>query len=129
MFWRILTLCSALAAGATSGCNTTPKLEPKGKVVVPIQSDTPRIQVTAQLLNEIVVELPAIARSGDQWTIVFNDARFLKQLGPIEPRATGGFSARFMAIRIGRRPIRFFALPPGREVEASQVHEVVVQIE
>jgi hypothetical protein len=129
VFWRVLTLGSVIAVGAVGGCNTAPKLEPKGKVIVPIQSGTQRIQAAAHLLNEIFVQLPPIAKAGEQWTIVFNDTRYLKQLGPIEPSAGGGFSVRFLAVHVGRRPIRFFALPPGREAEPSQIHEVVVEIE
>jgi hypothetical protein len=122
---------SVVAVGITTGgCASAPKIEPKGRTVVPLAIGADRVPTPVQLFNEVVVELPPITKPGDQWTIVFNDERFLKQLSPIEPRAGGGFVIRFFAARPGRRPIRFFALPPsGRESAPSQIHEVIVEIQ
>jgi hypothetical protein len=129
--WRDIALWSVVTVGITAGgCTSAPKIEPKGRVVIPLATGADRVPTTAHFLNEVVVELPPIGKPGDQWTIVFNDERFLKQLSPIEPREGGGFAIRFLAVRPGRRPIRFFALPPhGRESTPSQTHEVIVEIE
>jgi hypothetical protein len=123
--WLVVTV--GITAG---GCTSAPKIEPKGRVIIPLAIGADRVPTPVHFLNEVVVELPPISKPGDQWTIVFNDERFLKQLGPIEARASGGFVIRFLAVRPGRRPIRFFALPPdGRESTPSQIHEVIVEIE
>jgi hypothetical protein len=129
--WRVIAICSVVTAGITAGgCASTPKIEPKGRVIIPLAVGADRVPTPVKVLNEVVVELPPISKSGDQWTIVFNDERFLKQLSPIVPRAGGGFVIRFLAVNTGRRPIRFFALPPaGRELTPSQTHEVLVEIE
>jgi len=113
----------------STGCSSAPSLEPKRKVPVPFATNVARAQATVNVLDEVDIQLPTPAKTGDTWTIVFNDARFLKQLAPIEPTGESGFAARFLAVRNGRRLVRFFTLPSGREVEPSQIYEVVIQID
>jgi hypothetical protein len=121
----------AAAVGvAAAGCASSAKIEPKGHTVIPLAVGVDRLPTLVHLFDEVVVELPSISKPGDQWTIVFNDGRYLKQISAIEPRAGGGFVVRFYAAQPGRHPVRFLALPPnGRESVASQAHEVIVEIE
>lgn len=127
----MLTIIAVLASSvAWPGCTSTPKLTPKGRAVIPVETAAEHATATVKLLNEVVVQLPRLEKAGDEWTIVFNDSRFLKQLRPIERAPDGSASVTFLAIRVGRRALRFFALSAGaREAEPTQSYEVLVTIE
>lgn len=126
--WCILVVVACVGFG--SGCETGPKVVPKGRVVVDASTEQKRLEVAAKLLNEVVIKLPPITRPGTAWTLVLNDGRFLEQRGAIQVESDGSATATFLAIRQGRRLIRFFALPPNdREASPAQAHEVRVTIE
>ncbi len=110
------------------GCSSAPDLQPKGQAVVTATADGRRTYATVRLLNEVVVQLPPITTPGNHWVLVSNDERFLDPRGPIEPGPHGA-TARFLAIRVGRRLVRFFALPAGREVVPTQDCELMFEIE
>jgi hypothetical protein len=128
---RGILLCFAVGlASFTAGCASSPTVVAKGRVDVPPQPDVARVNVTAKVNNLVVIGLPPIAASDREWTIVLNDARFLPQQRPIERKGDGSAVATFLAVREGRRMIRFFALPPNdREAVPSQSYEAVVEIE
>jgi hypothetical protein len=130
--WRAITWVAVITAAIVqTSCLGVAPIKPKGKAVVPLNTDVRIVEAKVPLLAEVVIELPAIANPDNQWLIVYNDARFLRPLRRIEPAAVGkGFTARFLAIRDGRRSIRFFALHPGRrEAVPSQTYEVRIEIE
>lgn len=116
---------------AFGGCTTAPELKPHGMAVIPIETKADRAVGSARLLNEVTIELPAITTPGNQWTIVSNDPRYLKQLRPIMAAGAGEkWIASFLAIQPGHRLVRFAALPPNaKEAEPSQIYEAVVDIE
>lgn len=124
----ILALISA-SAFAFAGCNVAPAAKPVGKAVVPVETKADRAVGSAQLLNEVEIELPALTTSGTQWAIVFNDSRYLQQLRPIVTAGAGRFVAAFLAVKPGHRLVRFCALPmTSREAEPTQTYEVVIDI-
>lgn len=122
-----------LSAAVAAGCQSTPTLAPKGRIVIPVQehlSESGRFEATVRLLNEVVIKLPAVAVPHNVWTVVLNDARFFHQLKPVEMSPDGTGSATFLAIRMGRRDIRFAAVPPnGREVTSTQAYEIALTVE
>jgi hypothetical protein len=125
-----MTLGLLSALGVTGGCSSPPKLQPKGEVVAAMPADGKRPKVTCKVLNELVVKLPPLTTSGTEWMIILNDTRFLQPWKPITPTPDGGATASFVALRQGRRAIRFFALPPqSREVAPAQAYELQVMIE
>lgn len=105
-------------------------MKPAGRLEVPATPDGSRATVHAKLGNEIVLQLPPVTNPGDRWTIVLHDPRFLRQLRPIAAAPDGGATVSFLAIRQGRRMIRFLALPAAyREATTSQSYEAVIEIE
>lgn len=111
------------------GCATASEPKPVGRVEIPAMTDE-HPHATVKLLNEVVVKLPPIETAGNVWTLVLNDARFLRELQPVTMTPDGGAVATFMATRAGRRPIRFFALPPkSREGTPTQAYEILITIE
>ncbi len=122
-----------LSAAVAAGCQSTPTLVPKGHVVIPVQehlAESGRFEATVRLMNEVVLKLPAVAAPHNVWTVVLNDARFFRQLKPVEMSPDGTGTATFLAIQQGRREIRFFAVPPkGREVTSTQAYEIVLTVE
>lgn len=115
---------------AWPGCASTPTLKPNGRAVIPVATTEERATATVKLLNEVVIQLPKISKPGDEWMLFLNDSRLLEQLRPVARGPDGEFSASFLAIKPGRRLVRFFALPPGRrEAEPSQTYELIITIE
>jgi hypothetical protein len=129
--WRVLTFIPATAVAiALVGCVSEPEVKPKGRTVVPIHAGSNRVKLSVHLLDEVVVQLPPVAAPGNQWTIVYNDARYLKPLGTIQPDKDGGYQMSLLAVHQGRRALRLFALPPtGRERVPSQTYELLFEIE
>jgi hypothetical protein len=127
-----LALGAAFAFGVfVAGCESASRLRPNGRAVVPVQARGDELPTTkVKLGNEVVIQLPELDTPGTAWTIVFNDVRFLDQLRPIEASPGGGFTASFLAIHTGRRPLRFLAIPIGvREATPTQSYDLVVEIE
>ena len=92
--------------------------------------ETAKPEATVHLLNEVRVHLPAIRAPGNDWIVVLNDARFFQQLRRITIGPDGHAVAAFLAIRAGRRPIRFLAVPSsGREATATQAYEITLTVE
>lgn len=122
-----------LSAALAAGCQSTPTLAPKGRIVISVQehlADSGRFEATVQLMNEVVIKLPAVAAADNVWTVVLNDARYFHQMKPVEMAPDGTGTATFLAIRQGRRDIRFAAVPPkGREVTSTQAYEIVLTVE
>lgn len=131
VFWRVLTIIAIGAVGlACGGCASAPRLTPNGEARLPADTSGARVRATVKTMNEVIVELPALAEPGDEWMIALNDSRYFKQLRPIEVLPNGVPVARFLALKPGRRPIRFFASPPRqREVAPHQIYEIVITIE
>jgi len=131
VFQRVLILALGLAlALCAAGCTSAdPVITAKGKTVIPVYAGTGLPHASVHLFDEVTVTLPPIAKKGYVWTIVLNDERYFKPLGPIVKQATGA-TATFLATRAGRKPIRFFALPPtGREAIPSQAYEIRITIQ
>lgn len=130
MVWRVLTSLTATSLlCVTLGCSSAPKLEPHGRAVIAVAADQTRIDTSVQLLNEVVIQLPPIATPGEQWMLVFNDERFLQPLSPLVRTPDGGATMRFLAVRVGRRKMRFFVVPPGKEVVPTRQCELAIEIE
>jgi hypothetical protein len=123
--WIVLAV-ALLATGCTSA---PPPIVAKGVAEIPAQPDAARPEGKAKLFNEVHVHLPPVAKSGNVWTVVLDDERYFKPVGGIVPEANGGAVATFVATLVGRRPIRFFAVPPkAKEAVPSQVYEVRIEI-
>ena len=117
------------AAVILVGCTTAPEPQPNGQVVVPVSAER-RPQATVKLLNEVIVRLPPITTPGNVWTLVLNDERFFQQRRAIQQTPDGGALATFLAIHVGRRAIRFFALPPNaREGTPTQAYDILITVE
>lgn len=118
------------AATFAANCASVPRIALRGKAVVPVAADEMRGTAKVALFNEVTIKLPPITAPGYEWTVVFNDIRYLKPLRAVEPASDGGFTATFLAVKQGRRLIRFFALPPAlREATPAQSYELIVDIE
>lgn len=131
MFQRVTTVFVIAVALLAGGCTSpAPVITPKGRTSIPAQTEAARPEGQVHLFDEVTIHLPPIAKPGNAWTLVLNDERYLDPLGPITPDPDGGGSARFLAVRAGRRVVRFFALPPkSREAVPSQRYEIRVTIE
>ncbi|WP_158277362.1 hypothetical protein [Opitutus sp. ER46] len=126
LLFAVLSLL--ILAGA--GCASAPKLTPKGQVNVPATTAAEESRfVTVPFHQEVVIHLPALTTPGTQWTLVMNDTRFTTPWRELTAQPDGTFVASFLAIREGRRTIRFLALPPDqREATATQAYEVRIEI-
>lgn len=125
----VILIGLSLLFAALAGCGTTKRtLTPQGEVVVDATGE-PRRAVTVKLHNLVRINLPPVRTEGHVWTIVANDYRFLQPHEALSVAADGSAKTSFIAVRQGRRPIRFFALPPGAAVVPSQAVEVVVTIQ
>lgn len=122
-----------LTAAIVAGCHSTPALVAQGRAIIPVQTEPGAgglYEAAAHLMNEVVIQLPPVRTPGNVWTVVLNDIRFFHQLRPVEMHPDGTGTATFLAIRAGRRPIRFFALPPNaREAEAKDFYEIRLTIQ
>lgn len=97
---------------------------------MPVQRNTPRAEARVVFQNEVRIQLPPVNVAGNEWVVVKNDTRYLRPLRAVERQPDGGYVAPFVALREGRRAVRFFELPPGRrKSEPAQTYEVVVEIE
>ncbi len=123
ILFGVLATCAALA-----GCAHKAPLTPQGEVVV-VATGAPRQPVAAKLRNLVRIQLPPVQTAGHAWTIVAHDYRFLQPRGPLTVAPDGSAEASFIAIRPGRRPVRFLALPPGAVAVPSQAAEIVVTIQ
>lgn len=130
VFQRLTIAVAFAAAVFAAGCTSSaPVIKPKGKSSIPVQTDVVRPEGKARLFDEVTVHLPPIKSPGSSWTIVLNDERYLEPRGPIVSEPDGGAAATFLALRAGRRTIRFFALPPGKEAVPTQRYEIRVSVE
>ena len=130
VFGRVLLVAGLILALAGVGCeSSSPVLVAKGRAEIPVgKSDHPH--ATVRLFDEVILHLPPIETPGNVWTLVLNDERYFQERGTITPEPGGGAVAKYLAIRAGRRAIRFFALPPNRrEAVPTQVYEVRIAIE
>lgn len=124
--WALAALALALAGCASA----PPPLQPKGRVAVPADAAATRVQASAKTLNEVVISLPPVQTAGHRWVLMLNDARVLQPWRPLEAAADGTTTATFLAIKPGKRLVRFFALPAvEREAVPSQAYEVAIEIE
>jgi hypothetical protein len=114
VFQRVIMPLAALAVlTAMAGCTgTTPTVVPKGRLEVTATIGAERQKIAVTMLQELVIKLPPVTHPGDQWTLVFNDGRFLQLRAPVQHAADGSASASFVAIRQGRRLLRFLELAP-----------------
>ena len=130
MVWRVLTSLTATSLlCVTLGCSSAPKLEPHGQAMIAVTADQTRIDASVQLLNEVVVQLPPIGTPGEQWILALNDERFLQPLAPLVRLPDGAAKMRFLAVRVGRRKMRFFVVPPGKEVVPTRECELTIEIQ
>lgn len=124
---RILA-ATALAAIVAGCAMLSPK--PSGRVEVTAAADSQPTPVTAAPLNEVTIHLAPLKDQRNRWVVVFNDTRYLSQRTPLLLERDGTSTASFLALRPGRRLIRFFELPPAeRQGIAVQSCEVLVTIE
>jgi hypothetical protein len=125
--FRILA-ATALAA-ILAGCTLlSPK--PAGRVEVTASVASEPTPVTAAPLNEVTIHLAPLKDPRNRWVVVFNDTRYLSQRKSVQLEPDGTSTASFLALRTGRRLIRFFELPQAeRQGIAVQSCEVIVTIE
>lgn len=130
---RRVTLLACLAVGMIqlTGCTHTPVQKPLAHIEVPLAKIDERPRVPVKIFTEIKIHLPPITTPGNVWVLVYNDGRYLKELGSVETANPADPTASFLAVRQCRpRVVRFFALPPhAREAVPAQSYEVVVEIE
>jgi hypothetical protein len=131
VFQRVTTLMAMAAVLFTAACtSSTPPIVVNGKADIPAQPGAATPEGKVRLFNEVMIHLPRIEGPGNVWTIVLNDERYLDPQGPIVPEPNGGAVAKFIALRGGRRAVRFFALPPKqKEAVPTQRYEIRVTIE
>lgn len=130
---RRVCLSVALAglAALAASCESTPKLAAKGRLEVPVAEPGVRpVRVKAKFLDEVVIALPPVSQPGNQWMIVMNDGRWLQPRRAMVTAANGSATMAFLAIKPGRRPLRFAAVAPNvRESVPSDVYDLVIEIE
>jgi hypothetical protein len=124
----LVLLLSTACTIALAGCTSAPQFVPHGRIEIPVQ-EGPAPKATVVFGNEVLVHLPAVTTPGHVWTVLLNDTRFLHELRPIQMAPDGTGVAAFLAIREGRRPIRFVAVPPNvRETTPDQGYEITLTI-
>lgn len=129
MIWRVATSVTIAALLSwVAGCSSAPKIEPHGEALIQATADETRVAATVHLLNAVNIQLPPLKVAGTQWVLVYNDERFLQPTARLTPTPDGGAKMQFLAVRAGRRIVRFFALPPGKEVVPTQTCELVIEI-
>lgn len=118
--------CAALLLAMTA-CESTPA--PTGRIDVPVRADGRRVEVAANVGAELRIALPPVAHAGDAWTLVLHDPRYLKIVRPVTTTPDGG-TVSFLALKPGRRFLRFLAIPPAhREAIATQAYDIRVEIQ
>jgi hypothetical protein len=131
-FLFVLVMIVSIDLVWLAGCGTTvPEIKPKGHATITFAPDGRFVEAKVDLFNEVLIELPPPDNPQHTWTIVLNDARFLKlerEVAP-DPNHPGEFVATFLAIRVGKRRVRFLAVPSGmREAVSSELREAIVEI-
>jgi hypothetical protein len=122
-----------LSAALVAGCASRPDYTPNATVAIKVLGNNQRTVASAQVGNEIKVELPPPDPSGYVWEISALDTRYLKQRTEVLPLAgaAGPWSVSFFALHDGRTRIRFVLVPPTKETEkpTADLEEVVITIE
>lgn len=131
----IAALLAALwLAGA--GCASAPReIRPARVVPVVLESGNKVTEVSAQVAEELKLELPRVEKPGFRWQVFAQDTRFLKQTSEVTPTpgVSGGSSVTFLVLQSASRPtkIRFLLVREDKANESTPVdiHDVIVTIQ
>lgn len=125
----LLSLAASLLVG--SGCNLTPKLEPKGTVAITLDGVKKTGALTTGLLDEVALTLPPVKEPGYAWEVFWLDHRFVHVTTHLAlPNAEGVQTMKFITTRVGRTRARFLLIKAGvNESAPIDSQEILLTIE
>lgn len=126
----VLGFTAAVAGLCLLGCRTAP-IKASRTIAVTIEAEAKTRTIEVKPLTQLDVTLPPVD-AGFVWQISFHDARFLKQVQPLQPGTPGvGATVSFISVNFGRTRVRFLLLPKseGREATPIDQQEIVIAIQ